>query len=754
MRLLVAFVCGFLFIPGTRAEQAASSLPLTVRVSDLKDLSAEQWAAEAKDGDRAYRAALKGKPAILRIPAWWGDGLRPADGTRFIIELTYKDDLSAPASAECFGALGSYIGRSELHRFGGEADGKWKVAQVPVSWDLIRVLKDTHTAELAIRAPADLPIEQLVIRAAALPEDQARWEAETRAWIRKVQSAKAEKAGHAGEDQKAAIPEAWKDKPFVPYARAYYDAVYPNSAPKGKEAGATVHVRMARNEFEPGAFGVYAQQDLDGVTYSVSSLTSPAGELKCEIRCMTAEYDLLPNKDKGFVWTPQRLWNAFPAVIKKNQSAWFYLSVHTLGEASLPGKYEGKITIKAGGAEAVLPLAVEVLPITLLSMDEAGLRMGGCVTGLASVGEMRTMLDHNHNAINIWFAGVQPGMEKKDGKLVLDFTYLDEWMAQAKACGRKTMVWFLGGNPNGYPETLSIERELYATMIGPKDEFMKTMATPEQRGKILPAVAEIYKDWLKQVSAHAKEKEWPEIIFTPFDEPAKWSYAEPKAEGGRKFAIGCGPWIRDHFKSACALMHEAAPENKVYVSMHRNYVRNVHGYNGRVGEIFIPDVDLVCTNAIEEDHELGDKVRKAGKLFWQYGGGASRRYGYGFYFAAWDSRGSLCWAYNWGKRFDVTEGSNWQYAWFSPFDTVLTPTYEELREGWDDRRYLETAKAAAKKAGADIAPLIEQIRKETIENRGQGGRDLVNDFWEEGREASKMDYWRKLLADKMIELGK
>ena len=31
-----------------------------------------------------------------------------------------------------------------------------------------------------------------------------------------------------------------------------------------------------------------------------------------------------------------------------------------------------------------------------------------------------------------------------------------------------------------------------------------------------------------------------------------------------------------------------------------------------------------------------------------------------------------------------------------------------------------------------------------------GGRDLVNDFWEEGRSASQMDQWRAMLAKAII----
>ena len=311
------------------------------------------------------------------------------------------------------------------------------------------------------------------------------------------------------------------------------------------------------------------------------------------------------------------------------------------------------------------------------------------------------------------------------------------------------MVWFLGGNPNGYPETLSIEAELYAQMHpGGKEAFYEKMRLPENRGKILPEVRGLYTQWLKDVAEHARQKDWPELIFTPFDEPAKWAYREPRPEANRKYAIGCGPWIRDHFKSACALIHEAVPQNKVYMSLHNNYETESHGYRGRVGEIFIPDVDIVCTNAVEDDSERGEKVRRAGKEFWQYTGLQSPRFSFGFWFGAWDSRGSLCWAYNWGARFDTTVGSNWQYAWSSPFGPVRTPAYEEMREAWDDRRYLETAKAAAKGAGRDITPLLNKLHALAFDNQSE------NNSWKSGRDRAQLDEWRKMLADTIVELSR
>lgn len=730
---------------------AGAELPLVVDAAQFG--SAGGFGPSATEQGRTYRCARGGQTAVVRIANWWGGTPRPPRDARYVIAVDYRDTSPAPVIVEASSGLGRYFGRTELHRFGGENDGRWKTAQVPASWDLLMLPKNSTEVEIAFRAPADVPIERLTIRRAVLPDDQSRWEAESRAWVARVQSGKAASAKHAAGDQTPDIPSAWKDKPFVPYVRAYYDWIYPNSAPQKGEAGAAIYVRMARNEFEPAAFAVWAQRDLPAVEYSVSELVGPAGRLQCEVRRYTTEY-ALERRGNELVWMPQRLWPAYPVNVARGRSAWFYMSIRTLGEASRPGRYEGTVTIKAGGTQEHLPIVVEVLPITLLDMDQAGLRMGGCVTGLCSATEMATMREHNHNMVNLWVAGVQPGMKKAGNRVELDFYYLDDWMKLARENGIGAIVWFLGGNPNGYPHTLSLERDLYALMCGSTEAFFRKAGSPEFRGKVLPEIRGYYAQWLKDVVAHAKANNWPELIFTPFDEPAKWAYPEPRADRSYKFAIGCGPWIRDHFKDACALIHEAVPGTKVYISMHRNFHRKVHGYDGRVGEIFIPDCDIICTNAIEEDHDLGNKVRRAGKIFWQYSGVNSRRYGYGFYFGAWDSRGSLCWAYNWGARFDITEGSNWQYAWQSPFETILTPAYEEIREGWDDRRYIETARAAAKAAGRDISALLEQIRKETLENRGAGGRDLVNDFWETGRSASKMDQWRDMLARAIVELSR
>ena len=173
--------------------------------------------------------------------------------------------------------------------------------------------------------------------------------------------------------------------------------------------------------------------------------------------------------------------------------------------------------------------------------------------------------------------------------------------------------------------------------------------------------------------------------------------------------------------------------------------------------MFLKDIDVFCTNAIGEDETLGEQVRDAGKIFWQYSGIGSGmpdqgRYTFGFYFNAFNSRGSLNWAYNWGVRFDTTEGSNWVQAWYTPLDVIPSPYYEGLREGWDDRRYIETLKALAKQKNVSVNLFLARIAEQGRNLRGQGGRDTVYDFYEQATRVEAMDELRAKVAEKILEI--
>jgi len=673
----------------------AAELP-TWHMTDLPGLSAEMWGPAAQEAQHAYRPALAGRqPATLTVPVWWGSTFRPPEGTVYVLRITYKDTATKPVIFYAHAGIAPYWGLSEIHRFGGLGDGAWKTADVPISWDLIcRKNIPGNITELAIRADKDLPIESIQVLPAG-PGAAERYFRETREWVARVQAEK-RKIADRGKRQQPIIPESMKGDPLIPFARTYLVALMQNDAPQRGEAGATLKLRMARNEYEPATFGVYANgQDLKNVTFSVSPLTGPAGTLECELDLRTAEYAVVQvGKTSGKYRTwPQRLWPMYPVDIPAGQSHWFWITVHTLGDRSKPGTYRGTVRITAEGASGQLPIEVEVVPVTLLTMQEAQLELGSCIPDLVPAQDLKTLAEHNHTGMDIWFGGSHPEMKVEDSKLYLDFTYMDDWMAYARKYGMQHMMWFLGGDPYGFPDTVNLERELYRARAKTGEEsqqlrrefLRKTNAKPN---KVIPEVRDLYVEWVRQVGEHAKAKDWPQLILHPFDEPAKWVQRRARDNPFHK-VIGTGPWIKDHFKDACRLIRKGSKNVLVGGDIH----------HAKPGIVFVNDIDVFCTNAIHEDLKLGDKVRAAGTRFWQYSGcndqtAAHRgRFTFGFYFAAFDSRGALVWAYNWMDRFDTSRGGQWGYGWYTPFGTVWGPFMAGLREGLDDRRWIETYKA-------------------------------------------------------------
>jgi len=755
---------------GTGASSRHQSL-LTVSAENLQGLDDSQWSAVKEIDGRKARVVTGRDTASFIVPAWWGNSARPGDGEIFVLEIDYQDAFSAPFIVYSFGnSANSRNQMSELHRIAGESTAGWKTAYVPVSWDYLfagaGAPSGAGNQAFGIKLgdeTKELPVSEIRIRKAA-PGDESRYNAETRAWIKKSQ----EKYEFKDSSSTAVLPDAWNTKSCVPYLRDYLSPILPWAAPREGEAGATMKLRMSLNEIESKQLGVYANgKDLENVSINVSGLKNEAGEaLNAETNLYTVEYALIKARgNRPPQVDAQRIWPLFETPVKAGRSQAFWLSFKTKQQTAKPGLYKGEISVLVQGKPAEkIPLEIEVMPVSLLTMDESGLSMGGCVTGFIPFHNITYAVENNVNAINLWFSSTRPPMSKADGKLKLDFTLMDEWMKKAKQLGMQNIVYFLGGNPYGFPKTMTIEQELFVTMQdeGTRDErvakFLKLAADPSNRGYVIKEIRDAYGEWVKQFTEHAQQNGWPEIILTPFDEPAKHRQQPYRKEGHTddSTVIGSGPWIKTHFEDGCDLIRKySAPGTRIYGSIHHPS-----------GIEFLPKINVFCTNAIFDDPELGNKVRAGGegKYFWQYtgvgGGGGSEptkmRYAFGFYFGAYDSRGSLLWAYNWGGRFNTTQGNNWMICWDTPFSTIPTLSYEGLREAWDDRRYIETLRKIAKDKGREEETRIflDDIFSQATNTKTEGGVDTVNDFWADTKSPEKLDRWRFLIADKIIELSK
>jgi hypothetical protein len=781
--------------PSAQAAEAPGEM--TIRLEAVATEQAERgWGEPRQFEGRSGKArvALAGQEAVLKVRPWWNGGPRPAESEYYLIQVDYQDTATKPVVFSAFGNLSRYGDRSELHRFGGLNDGKWKTAQIPLGWDMIMARPGTGMTELSICSDSDLPVAQIRVAKLAkaeLGKAAARYNAETREWIARVQAPKLDGVRNEfAEPQKPAAVVDQSNTPIVPYVRSYLQPVYPYSAPQEGEINKRLEVTMALNEYEPAAFGVYANgKDLTDVQVLVVRL-EPEGNVrgKLDVTVRTAEYALVQNSRSrprrtpvtqttqagsraaatgqatpaasqraapanppaaAYAVFPQRLWPGYPTQIRKGESGWFWLTFRSDPKQTEPGFYRGKAVITANQGNAVLEIRVRVLPIQLLDMNQAGLMMGGCISGLLPRHEMETMLQYNHNLINLWLSGVAPTiLPRGTDDFDLDFALMDDFMAQAKAAGILANVWFLGGDPYGFPMTFTLERELAKQVLGMTNQQYAELIDKD-RMNIPPQIAPLYRKWVAKVMQHAKDKDWPEQILTPFDEPAKWAQQAGRKDGNNNpNAIGTGPWIKPHFEQGCSLIHEAWPAARIYGSIH----------HAEPGLVFLKDIDVFCTNAIHEDPKLGDKVRAADKVFWQYSNVSNGlpdrgRYAFGFFFNAFDSRGSLCWAYNWGPRLDTTEGANWEYAWYTPLDVIPAPYYEAVREAWDDRRYVETLKKAAKDNNADVSGFLAEIAEAGRNLRGEGGRETVTDFWAASKQIGAMDEMRAKVAAKILQVS-
>jgi len=748
--------CGVLVMAAGMQAAGGADLPRW-DLSKMAGLDAGRWGPPATDGAESYRPVKGGKTGVWEVPAWWGDSARPPKGTVYVLEIRYKDVLSTPAIFYANAGLGTYWRHSEIHRFGGLGDGQWKVARVPLSWDLVCKIRGQDKTAFSIRTEKeDLPLGTITVRNAR-PGDAERFFAETREWIARADAVRFGNVKPVAAE-KPVLTEAMASQAVVPFVRRYTVPIHEHSAPAAGEAGATIRIRMTRDELESASFGVYANgRDLKGVTCSLSELTGPAGELAGEAELKTVEYAWVKRGNKKGTTIrrfPLRLWPAYAVDIPAGRSHGFWLTVRTRDGQSAPGTYRGKLTIRAGGASAEAPVELEVLPIRLLTIDEAGVAMGACISALPPEQEMQTFADYNLRTAQSRFHSTNLKFSITDGGVDIDYGYLDEWMEMAKG---KHLAWFrylMGGNPYGYPDTMTGEKAMYAKLHpGPdaREQFIEAHKAfrdnPEAAG-ILPEIRPVYAAWVKALAAHGVEKHWPKLAIEPFDEPAKWVhvFTFPNAPEG---CIGSGPWIKSHFKQAAALTRQAAKGALVSATVH----------HAKPGLTFVEDVDLVSTNAIHEDLKLGEKILKAGKIFWQYSGcnatqpPAIPRYTYGFYFGAFGSTGGVTWAMNFSRGFDVNSSMWWAYSWYTPFGTITSPAYEGMREGLDDRRLIETCRKQF--AGhPEAEATLQKILAEAVSSRATGGTDTVNDFYDSPEEVAKLDTWRNRLLDELLTLNK
>jgi len=749
MTLAILAVSGLSYVTEAKtAAGAASLMTLSLAETPAAQLGQGGWSDPADVGGIKCRKVMAGKTGDVLIPAWWKAGrLRPPEGDAFILEVKYQDVSVKPVQVLGFGGVGWRFGNSPLHCMGGSNDGQWKVACIPIPWDMIARMVSTinpdqnkpEMTRVSFDVAVDLPIASLSIRK-AVPEDESRFYSECRAQIAAEQAeARAKTPVPSAREAVLAGTGTLTAYPWEPGRRLFpYNSVTTGSL------GKPVKVRMCLDEFESGSFGVFANGGpLTGVDYEITPLKNASGkELKAMVERRTAEFTLLDGQ-----WSPIRLWPAYAVDVLPGRSHWFYFTIGTRRGETRPGTYTGKILIGAKEGKTELPLEVEVLPVDLLTIDEAGVTMFGCYDKTPPLHDIAFQRRYNYGGALLWYTQFVPPVAMKDGKLVFDFTYPDDWMKGARKRGFTGAIWYLGGDPYRLPGSAKVMAHL-ATLDG---KMTRDAWCAAQKGQdhILPETRALFVDWMRQVAHHAMDNGWLELFPTPHDEPQKWASS--------------GDWIKPFFKDGCAAIREADPRLRVYGCIH-----HVKGWRGipDLWSIFVDDIDVYSTNAIYEDNDVGNKVRAAGKaslakggkdkLFWQYtglGGGVpeSQRFTLGFFYGAFGSSGCTAWAYNWGDAWDLSgrKGDLAVSAWPTVYQTIPSPWLEAQREGLDDRRIIATYQKRFT-GDAEAMKILDNIFDEVKGSRSKhSGANTEAGFFDSVDDTAKLLRWRNALLDRL-----
>lgn len=724
---LVLFSASMLAAMDLNPDNALSKQDVGV---DNDNTQPERWSLAQKDGERSYRIGFCPKLSRVALTPWW-EGDTPADDV--IIAITYRDKLSGPVTVGGWTGAGGIYGNPVIGRIGGENDGKWKTDLLLCRRDNILRHPDGEWAgkwTLIFSGP-ELELDRIEVHEAS---DELR-----KACVDSVRKRRAKSVAARQKEFKhvpfvddtklGEVPSKFEKLGFIPYSRPYCDDVHPSSVPKKTEWNTDKKIKAyaCLGEYEPIQIAAYALRN-QKLNASVSDFKGPDGALLktgSDIELFMIESrPMRPNSSWGKEWQIRPVWMrpVKPVELEKGKSQSWYIRIH-VPENAKPGDYSAEAMIFAEkGGVAKFPISLQVLPFKLNSGDYA---WGVYNAGVSTDEQIEDMRSHGIQALGIFADnGFAPKMV--DGKCVAKIEPgLNDYFKKLKKAGFREIVIFGGGdtwwdNPHLFKQRAGV-------------------------GTDSPEFDRRYMEFWKDMKRQEKANEWPEIICCPFDEPVK---------SGDKMKA---------FKRYRKLVKKAVPEMKVFgVFMNKP---DAHKQLGDAADIWS------CNGAFAENQKAKNAANRRGgdKKMYTYAGsiagyrpGASRANA-GLVPWHYDADATYFWAYDWSclDPFNDLDGGtrDWTPSAYDVDGKLYSSiAWEGIREGIDDRRYIETcAKMAEEKGRADILDEIDTIKRrfksggENEESVRTGGFD---DFFINLDDNAQLDAIRNRMAEKMLEMAK
>ncbi|MFA7043584.1 MAG: glycoside hydrolase domain-containing protein [Bacteroidales bacterium] len=434
----------------------------------------------------------------------------------------------------------------------------------------------------------------------------------------------------------------------------------------------------AQGEIIPITFCVYALRDIDGLSIELSDLKSkgtiiPAKSMTPNI-VMYLTKRFMYQKKQNLVNAPTYITSLeSPISISADRSEKFWINFKS-PENAKPGVYTGTITIRTKNASQKIPVSIRILPFKL--PEPEGMMYGmyysnyGQVFGsLKTVDAMRAQVRHDladmrvHGMNTIAICnGVEPS----------SYTVTDDGKVKFNFQGNTLFELVM----DAYKEFKFTEPVIDMSKAAQKAVTGRTFGTPEYDS--------VYVEFYRELMKEAKSKGWPVMYIQPYDEPG-WHTQQERDENLHMLKV---------LTAAGIPTEEDGPGDKYFVDVAGPY-SNLWNYNAAL-------------SSAEDVRQAQAENRKVTLYNYDVSGWLSEcgRWATGLFNWKFGLNGAFNWVY-FGGRVDLyndLDGSFGDWMHYYP-KTDKHPGgsslgFEGIRQGINDRYYLELCQNTIKKARA------------------------------------------------------
>ena len=527
----------------------------------------------------------------------------------------------------------------------------------------------------------------------------------------------------------------------------YLEDIRPFDLPRpGQQSLRELRAFATLGEFEPVVFVVRPLKDLKNCRVEVSDLRSPSGaplQRSCwDVRVVRyIESTVEAGKNNGYIAEPLVLLRHERHQLDEGINKEFWLTVQ-VPENAEPGLYRGDVVFRPEGAPSTtIPLVLRVLPFPLKPLEAGGRYQGNWHNaarfGVDDNAIIRDLKNHGMNVIH-GDGTFRPEASLVDGKIVLgDTSKAEQRLDLYRKAGfnMDLIVWQaalndayrLSNEPKSDPQW--IEDRGGSSIHQVKKSFSKEFEA-------------VHKQLSKALDDLGRQRGWPRIYFY---------------EGGEGGLEGYwGIWTETQL---LRMLKEAG----------------VKGTSAIVGsaalESALPYLHAAQFAMNTATAESLARIREAGVRLWIYAiygtglaganGEASDRFLRGVWFWRTGAEGCAIESYvhTRGDPFDELDGGGRHIGrvFPTPDGPAPTPSWERIREGVDDARYIGhldlLIEEKRKSADPDIRKAADEARK-MLDGILAG---IPADFPAVQRDGipsgSQLDVWRWRIADQILKLG-